>query len=65
MAYKAIYTKETYMKEFQREPTVEEIAEKVGVGKKRLYMQMDAIQSPMSLYEPVYTGRYPVCYGSD
>ncbi|MDD3220037.1 MAG: RNA polymerase sporulation sigma factor SigG [Lachnospiraceae bacterium] len=55
MAYKAIYTKETYMKEFQREPTVEEIAEKVGVGKEEIVYAMDAIQSPMSLYEPVYT----------
>lgn len=54
MAYKAIYTKETYMKEFQ-EPTVEEIAEKVGVGKEEIVYAMDAIQSPMSLYEPVYT----------
>lgn len=55
IAYKAIYAKENYMKQYQREPTVMEIAKEIGVEKEEIMNALDAIQSPMSLYEPVYT----------
>lgn len=54
-AYKAIYARENYMKKNLREPTIAEIAEEVGIGKEDIVYALDAIQSPMSLYEPVYT----------
>jgi RNA polymerase sporulation-specific sigma factor len=38
-----------------KEPTVEEIASEIGVAKEEIVYAMDAIQNPMSLYEPVYT----------
>lgn len=54
-AYKAIYARETYVKKNLREPTIMEIAEEIGIGKEDIVYALDAIQSPMSLFEPVYT----------
>ena len=53
-AYKAIYAKETYVKRNMREPTVQEIAEEIGISKEDIVYALDAIQVPMSLQEPVY-----------
>lgn len=54
-AYKAIYAKENYTKQNLREPTVNEIADEIGVSREDIIVAMDAIQSPLSLYDPVYT----------
>lgn len=54
-AYKAIYAREALMNKNNREPTVAEIAEETGISKEDIVFAMDAIQSPVSLYEPVYT----------
>ena len=54
-AYKAIYARENYVKKNLREPTIHEIAEEIGIAKEDIVFAMDAIQSPMSLYDPVYT----------
>lgn len=53
-AYKAIYAKENYMKEKLKEPTIMEIAEEIGIEKEEIVHALDAIQTPVSLYEPVY-----------
>lgn len=55
IAYKAIYTKDMLLKKNLKEPTVTEIASELGIEKEEIVMALDAIQSPMSLYEPVYT----------
>ena len=54
-AYKALYAKETYMKRNLKEPTIDEIALEIGLNKEEIVYALDAIQSPVSLYEPVYT----------
>ena len=54
-AYKAIYAKENYMKQNLKEPTIMEIASEIGIEKEEIVHALDAIQSPVSLYEPVYT----------
>ena len=54
-AYKAIYAKENYVKKNLKEPTINEIAEEIGIEKEDIVYALDAIQSPVSLYEPVYT----------
>ena len=54
-AYKAIYAREALITRNNREPTVMEIAEETGIPKEDIVFALDAIQSPMSLYEPVYT----------
>lgn len=54
-AYKAIYAKENYVKKNLKEPTINEITEEIGIEKEDIVYALDAIQSPVSLYEPVYT----------
>ena len=54
-AYRAICARELYLKQNQKEPSIEEIAADIGIGKEDIVYALDAIQSPMSLYEPVYT----------
>lgn len=55
IAYKAIYARDMLTKKNQKEPTIEEIAAEVGAPKEEIVYAMDAIQSPVSLYEPVYS----------
>lgn len=54
-AYKAIYAKEGLLKKNAKEPTIMEIANEIGVSKEEITYALDAIQSPVSLFEPVYT----------
>lgn len=53
-AYKAIYAKEALLKKNDKEPTITEIAEEIGISKEDIVYALDAIQSPVSLYDPVY-----------
>ena len=55
IAYKAIYAKDNYVKQHLKEPTVTEIAEEIGIEKELIVYALDAIQSPVSLFEPVYS----------
>lgn len=55
VAYKAIYAREGLTRKNQREPTVMEIAAEIGLPKEDVVYALDALQSPMSLYEPVFT----------
>lgn len=55
IAYKAIYTREILIKKNQKEPTVNEIAEEIGISKEEINYAMDAIQSPVSLYDSVHS----------
>ncbi len=64
-AYKAIYAKEKLMKEKQKEPTINEIAAEIGIGKEDIVYALDAIQSPVSLYEPVYSDGGDTLYVMD
>lgn len=54
LAYKVLALKEKYNKEEQKELTVEEIARKLEVEVEDVVMCLDAIQTPVSLQEPVY-----------
>ena len=54
-AYKALYTKEEYTKKHLKEPTINEIAQEIGIAKEEIVYAMDAIQNPVSLYDPVYS----------
>ncbi len=54
-AYKAIYARENLTRIHAKEPTITEIAAEIGISKEDIVYALDAIQNPMSLYEPVYT----------
>lgn len=64
-AYKAIYAKENYLKRNMKEPTVQEIADEIGISKEDIVFALDAIQTPMSLQEPVYNDGGDALYVMD
>ncbi len=64
-AYKAIYARENLMKKNQKEPTITEVATEVGISREDIVYALDAIQNPMSLYEPVYTDGGDTLYVMD
>ena len=54
-AYHAMQSKEKLMNKLNREPTVNEIAEDMGVSKAAVVIALESIVEPISLYEPVYS----------
>ncbi|MCD8323466.1 MAG: RNA polymerase sporulation sigma factor SigG [Clostridiales bacterium] len=54
-AYKAMQAKEELMSASDAEPTLNEIAEKTGIPQEDIVYALDAIQTPVSLYDPVYS----------
>lgn len=64
-AYKAIYARESLMKRNAREPSINEIAAEVGISREEVVTAMDAVQSPVSLYDPVYTDNGDALYVMD
>lgn len=64
-AYKAIYARDTLTRKNLKDPTIEEIATEVGISKEEIVYALDAIQSPCSLYEPVYTDGGDTLYVMD
>lgn len=64
-AYKAIYAKENLMRKNSQEPTINEISQEIGISQEDIVYALDAIQSPMSLYEPIYTDGGDTLYVMD
>ncbi|MBQ8389216.1 MAG: RNA polymerase sporulation sigma factor SigG [Clostridia bacterium] len=54
-AYRALQAREALLAEKQSEPTVDEIAARIGEKKENVMRAMEAIVDPISLYEPVYS----------
>ncbi|KYG35165.1 RNA polymerase sporulation sigma factor SigG [Alkalihalobacillus trypoxylicola] len=56
IAYKALQVRDQLMAEKKREkePTVQEIAKVLDVPKEDVVFALDAIQDPVSLFEPIY-----------
>ena len=53
-AYKALTAKERLTSEKGKEPSIEEIAKELGMKKEDVVYALDAIQEPVSLFEPFY-----------
>ena len=64
-AYKAIHAREILSRTATREPTLDEIAREAGIPKEDIVFALDAIQSPLSLYDPVYTDGGDTLYVMD
>ncbi len=64
-AYKAIYARENLTRKNLKEPSIEEISTEIGISKEDIVYAMDAIQNPMSLYEPIYTDGGDTLYVMD
>jgi RNA polymerase sporulation-specific sigma factor len=54
IAYKALQVRDSLTNRHSREPTITEISEELGVPKEDVVFALDAIQDPVSLFEPVY-----------
>lgn len=54
IAYRALRVREELTRQNGEEPKIEEIAAKLELPKEDVVMALDAIQDPISLYEPVF-----------
>ena len=64
-AYHAMQVKEELTASLGREPTVEEIAERLGTQKEDVVLSLEAIVEPVSLYEPVFSDGADTIYVMD
>ena len=55
LAYRVLQCKQAMTAENGREPTFAQIAERLGVPEEDVVGAMDAVSTPVSLYDPVYT----------
>ena len=55
LAYRALQAREELIRQKECDPSVEEIAQRIGEKKEAVVRAMEAIIEPISLYEPVYS----------
>lgn len=65
IAYHAMQTKEELMNINNREPTPEEIAEKMELPVRQVVIALESIVDPLSLYEPIYSDNGDALYVVD
>ena len=54
VAYKALQARDHLINKNSREPTIDEIAKELKLPKEEVVFALDAIQDPISLFEPIY-----------
>lgn len=54
IAYKALQVRDSLVSRYAREPSVGEIAQELKIPREEVVFALDAIQEPISLFEPVY-----------
>ena len=54
IAYRALQAREQLINKNLKEPTITEIADEIGLPKEEVVFALDAIQEPISLFEPIY-----------
>jgi len=54
IAYKALQARDQLINKNLKEPTITEIANELGLPKEEVVFALDAIQEPISLFEPIY-----------
>ena len=64
-AYKAIHTKELLSRTSTHEPTLEEISNECEIPVDDIVYALDAIQTPLSLFDPIYTDGGDALYVMD
>lgn len=53
-AYKALQIKESLTNKKSKEPSISEISKELGISREDIVYALDAIQDPISLFEPIY-----------
>ena len=54
IAYKALVVRDKLIKENNKEPTISQISKELNIPREEVVFALDAIQDPVSLYEPIY-----------
>jgi RNA polymerase sporulation-specific sigma factor len=54
IAYKALQIRDQLINKNSKEPTVTEIADELNIPREEVVFALDAIQDPISLFEPIY-----------
>ncbi|CFX63713.1 RNA polymerase sigma-G type [Syntrophomonas zehnderi OL-4] len=54
IAYKALQVREKLLSDNSAEPTIAQMAEQLNVPREEVVFALDAIQEPVSLFEPIY-----------
>lgn len=54
IAYKALQVRDQLINKNSKEPTVTEIAQELNMPREEVVFALDAIQDPISLFEPIY-----------
>ena len=55
-AYKAVQIRESILSETGKEPTIDEISEKLNIPSENIIIALESISDPVSLSEPVFAG---------
>ena len=54
VAYKALQVRDSLVNKYSREPSINEIASELNLQREEIIFALDAIQEPISLFEPIY-----------
>jgi len=54
IAYKALQVRDSLVNKYSKEPTIGQIAEELKLPREEVVFALDAIQEPISLFEPIY-----------
>jgi len=54
IAYKVLQVRDVLANRNNKEPTINEIAQELGVKREDIVLALDAIQEPVSLFDPIY-----------
>lgn len=54
IAYKALQVRDKLINSNSREPSINEIAQELNIPREEIVFALDAIQEPISLFEPIY-----------
>lgn len=54
IAYKALQVRDQLTNKNTKEPTITEISKELGIPREEIVFALDAIQDPISLFEPIY-----------
>lgn len=65
IAYKTLRAKEDYINLHSKEPTIEELSQILEIPKEDIVFSLEAIQDPVSLFEPAYNDGTDTLYIMD
>jgi len=65
IAYRALQAREQLINRNSKEPTIYEIAEELDIPKEEVVFALEAIQEPVSLFEPIYHDSSDAIYVMD